>query len=73
MPANDDGKEEEEENDVEDEDVNNLPISFFAADDGSNPNPRRGITKIRALVAFQWRRSWSIAVRCFSFRITICR
>ena len=38
-----------------------------------HPNPRRGMTKIKALVAFQCRRSWSIAVRCFSFKITICR
>ena len=30
------------------------------------------MTKIKAFVAFQCLRSWSMALRCFNFRITIC-
>ena len=44
-----------------------MKVIFFL-----HPNPSSGMTKIKAFVAFQCLRSWSMALRCFNFRITIC-
>ena len=44
-----------------------MKVIFFL-----HPNPSKGMTKIKAFVAFQCLRSWSMALRCFNFRITIC-